>query len=172
MGPVGAYRPVRPRLALAAGAALLALAGCGFQLQGAQQLSPVMGAAYLDAADRYTDFHQALADALRVAGAKLVRERADAKVVVEVQRDESGQRVLSVSARNTPTEYEVYYTVVYRVRAGDRELLAPQTLTLTREYSFDETRLLAKEQEQEFIRAALARELAALVMRRLAALPT
>lgn len=158
--------------AVVAGAALLGLAACGFHLQGAQKLPPIMGATYLDAQDRYTDFHQALSDALRTSGAKLVRESADAKVVVEVQRDESGQRVLSVSARNTPTEYEVYYTVVYRVRAGERELLAPQTLTLTREYAFDETRLLAKEQEQEFLRAALARELAALVMRRLAALPT
>lgn len=165
--------PSRPRRhAWSALAALVLLAGCGFHLQGAQKLPPLMNATYLDASDRYTDFHRALTDALRVSGAKLVRERAEAKVVVEVQREESGQRVLSVSARNTPTEYEVYYTIVYRVRAGDRELLASQTLTLTREYSFDETRLLAKEQEQEFIRAALARELAALVMRRLAALPT
>lgn len=152
-------------------AGLLLLSGCGFQLQGAHRLPPIMGATYLDAEDRYTDFHQALTDALTTSGAKLMRERADAKVIVEVQRDETGRRVLSVSARNTPTEYEVYYTIVYRVRAGERELLAPQTLTLTREYGFDETRLLAKEQEQEFLRAALARELAALVMRRLAALP-
>lgn len=152
-------------------AALLLLAGCGFHLQGAHPLPPIMAATYLDAEDRYTDFHQALTDALGASGAKLVRERADAKVTVEIQQDASGQRVLSVSARNTPTEYEVYYTIVYRVRAGERELLAPQTLTLTREYGFDETRLLAKEQEQDFLRAALARELAALVMRRLAALP-
>lgn len=164
-------RAPRARAALAACATLLALAGCGFRLQGAQQLPPIMSATYVEAEDRYTDFRQALADALRTSGAKLVAERADAKVVVEVQRDESGQRVLSVSARNTPTEYEVYYTVAYRVRAGERELLPPQTLTLTRVYSFDEQRLLAKEEEQEFIRAALARELAALVLRRLAALP-
>jgi LPS-assembly lipoprotein len=57
------------------------------------------------------------------------------------------------------------------VRAGERELLAPQTLTLATEYSFDETALLAKQQEQDQLRAALARDLAGQVIRRLAAIP-
>jgi LPS-assembly lipoprotein len=161
----------RARAAAVAGVALALLAGCGFHLQGVGRLPPVLGRTYLDTSDRYTDFHQSLAEALDVSGAKLVGTSAEASAVVEVLRDEAGQRVLSVSARNTPTEYEVYYTVEYRVRAGTRELLPKQALTLTREYSFEETALLAKQAEQETIRAALARELAGLVMRRLAALP-
>jgi len=48
-------------------------------------------------------------------------------------------------------------------------VLPPQTLTRTRDYSFDETAVLAKEQEQAILAAALARDLAALVLRRLAA---
>jgi LPS-assembly lipoprotein len=100
-----------------------------------------------------------------------VGRRDAAGAVVEVLGDDSGQRVLSVSARNTPTEYEVYYTIRYRVLIGEQQVLAPQVLTQTRVYSFDETALLAKEQEQDTIRAALARDLAALIMRRLAALP-
>lgn len=147
------------------------LTACGFHLQGVAKLPPVLGRTYVDTTDRYTDFHQSLAEALDVSGSRLVGTSTEASAVVEIRRDESGQRVLSVSARNTPREYEVYYTVEYRVRAGTKELLAPQTVTLTREYSFDESALLAKQQEQETIRAALARELAGLVMRRLAALP-
>jgi outer membrane lipopolysaccharide assembly protein LptE/RlpB len=37
--------------------------------------------------------------------------------------------------------------------------------------TFDEAQLLAKEREQEILREALARDLVALVMRRIAALP-
>jgi LPS-assembly lipoprotein len=159
--------------AAALGAVLtVTLAACGFHLQGVAKLPPVLGRTYVDTTDRYTDFHQSLAEALDVSGSRLVGTSTEATAVVEIRRDESGQRVLSVSARNTPREYEVYYTVEYRVRAGTKELLAPQTVTLTREYSFDESALLAKQQEQETIRSALARELAGLVMRRLAALPT
>lgn len=169
----GAPRRVAPAaLLLGALLALLALlGGCGFHLQGVTRLPPVLARSYVDAEDRYTDFHQAFGDALRTSGAKLARDADSASSVIEILKDESGQRVLSVSARNTPREYEVYYTVEYRVRTGSRELLAPATLTLTRDYSFDETALLAKSEEQELIRASLAQELAALVMRRLAALP-
>jgi LPS-assembly lipoprotein len=158
--------------AVALGAALLAaLAGCGFHLQGARHLPPAFAATYLAEEDRYSDFHRALGDALRIAGTQVVGRRAAAGAVVEVLSEDTGQRVLSVSARNTPTEYEVYYTIRYRVLIGEQQVLAPQVLTLTRVYSFDETALLAKEQEQDNIRAALARDLAALIMRRLAALP-
>jgi LPS-assembly lipoprotein len=156
------------RLRRAAVLLLPVLAACGFHLQGVARLPPAFAATRLVAEDRYTDFHRALEDTLRASGSRLAG--SDATATIEVLTDDSGQRVLSVSASNTPTEYEVYYTVRYRARIGDKEVLSPKVLTLTRDYSFNETAVLAKEHEQEQIRAALARELAALVMRRLTAL--
>ena len=153
---------------LAALLLLPALAACGFHLQGVARLPQAFATTHLVAEDRYTDFHHALEDALRASGSQLAANGATA--TLEVLADDSGQRVLSVSASNTPTEYEVYYTVRYRARIGDKEVLSPKVLTLTRDYSFNTTAVLAKEQEQDQIRAALARELAALVMRRLTAL--
>jgi LPS-assembly lipoprotein len=168
-GARGTSRVVRTFAALSIA---LLLGACGFHLQGVARLPPVLARTYVDTSDRYTDFHQSLTEALSVSGSRLVGTSTEATAVVEVRRDEAGQRVLSVSARNTPREYEVYYVVEYRVRAGTKELLAPQKISLTRAYAFDETAQLAKQQEQETIRAALARELAGLVMRRLAALPS
>jgi LPS-assembly lipoprotein len=156
------------RLPLAAALLLPALAACGFHLQGVARLPPAFATTQLVAEDRYTDFHRALEDTLRASGSRVAGSGATA--TIEVLTDDSGQRVLSVSASNTPTEYEVYYTVRYRVRIGDKEVLSPKVLTLTRDYSFNTIAVLAKEQEQDQIRAALARELAALVMRRLTAL--
>ncbi len=153
---------------LAVLALLPALGACGFHLQGVARLPQAFATTQVVAEDRYTDFHHALVDALRASGSQL--SAAGATAVIEVLGDDSGQRVLSISASNTPTEYEVYYTIRYRVRIGDKEVLTPKLLTLTKGYSFNETAVLAKEAEQEQIRAALARELAALVMRRLTAL--
>jgi LPS-assembly lipoprotein len=149
---------------------LIVAPGCGFHLRGVRRLPPAFQATYVESADRYTDFRRALDAALRASGSRMVGRDEDAEATVEVLGDDTGQRVLSVSASNKPTEYEVYYTVRYRVRIGPREALPPQKLTLTRDYSFDETAALAKEQEQDIIRAALARDIAGLVMRRLAAL--
>ena len=145
------------------------LAGCGFHLQGSEPLPAAFHTTRVLATDRYTDFHRALTESLQAAGATVV-EGAGSGAVVEVLEDLPTQRVLSVSASNTPTEYEVYYAVRYRVLIDDREVIAPSRLELSRDYSFDTGAILAKEEEQETIRLALARELSGLVMRRLAAL--
>lgn len=146
------------------------LAGCGWRLQGTAKLSPVMATTYIDTKDRYTDFNRALRESLQSSGARLTYNENEATAVVKVIKDESGQRVLTVSARNTPEEYEVFYTIEYSVQGRTEELIAKEKLELTREYSYDETAVLAKQKEQSILRSALARDLAGQVVRRLAAL--
>jgi len=146
------------------------LAGCGWRLQGTTKLSPIMATTYVDTTDRYTDFNRALRDSLQASGARLTNNEKEATAVVKIIKDESGQRVLTVSGRNTPEEYEVFYTIEYSVSDRTEELIAPETLELTRDYSYDETAVLAKQKEQSILREALARDLAGQVVRRLAAL--
>jgi LPS-assembly lipoprotein len=148
----------------------LSLSACGWRLQGTSKLSATMTLTYVDAGDRYTEFNRALRDRLRASGAKVTDRASDATAVVKIIKDQSGQRVLSVSARNTPEEYEVFYAVEYSVTSGGTELIAPQKLELTRDYSYDTTAVLAKQREQAVLREALAQDLAGLVLRRLASL--
>jgi LPS-assembly lipoprotein len=155
---------------LAAMAALGVLAGCGFHLRGGTELSARMHTPYIDAADHYSPFYAELRDALQAAGAQLAPGATGASAVVRVNTDKTGRNVLTISARNTPQEFEVYYTVEYSVTAGGKEILPRQKLTLTRDYAYDDSQLLAKQHEEDDIRAALARDLAGLVTRRLAAL--
>jgi LPS-assembly lipoprotein len=150
--------------------AIALFGACGFQRQGVAPMSPVMRVTYLDAKDERTDFQLELRRSLAASGTRLADRAEDATATLRVSRDETGRRVLSVSSRNTPLEYEVYYTVTYSVSAGDKELMPSQTVTLTRDYSFSEEQLLAKEHEEDILRAAIARDLAGIVMRRLASL--
>jgi len=150
--------------------AAVVLSACGWRLQGRERLSQNLAVVYVDAEDRYTDFNRALRDRLRAAGVKVTEDSSDATAVVRIRKDQSGQRVLSVSARNTPEEYEVFYSVEYSVTSGATELIATQPLEVTRDYSYDTTALLAKQREQAILREALAQDLASLVLRRLASL--
>jgi LPS-assembly lipoprotein len=161
-------RPLLARLTLVL--LLSSLAGCGWHLQGRFQLSEEMAVTYIDTEDRYTDFNRALRETLRASGARLATDKRDATAIVRIHQDQSGQRVLAVSARNTPEEYQVFYVVEYSVSNHTGELIEPQRIELTREYSYDVTAVLAKEKEQAILREALARDLAALVTRRLSAL--
>lgn len=157
---------IRPTLILA----VALISSCGFHRQGVATVSPLMKVTYLDAEDTRTDFQIGLRRALEAGGAQLTARREDATATLRITRDETGRRVLSVSARNTPTEYEVYYTVTYSVSAGSQQLLEPQTLLLTRDYSFNEQAVLAKDSEEDILRQALARDLVSIVVRRLASL--
>jgi LPS-assembly lipoprotein len=148
----------------------LHLSGCGWRLQGTTHLSQTMSVTYLDSKDHYTDFNRALRESLASSGARIAASPEEATAVVKILRDESGQRVLSVSGRNTPEEYEVFYAVEYSVSSAAEELIPKQKLELTRDYSYDPTAVLAKEREQAVLREALARDLAGLVVRRLGSL--
>jgi LPS-assembly lipoprotein len=160
--------PLPIRLLLLASCVLLG--SCGWRLQGTTRLPEVMTAAYVETKDPYTDFNRALRESLIASGASLVTDKSLATAVVRINRDVSGQRVLSVSSRNTPEEYEVYYSVEYSVDGGGRELIPRDTLELRRDYSYDERAVLAKQREQLLLREALARDIAGLIVRRLAAL--
>ena len=146
------------------------LGGCGFQLQGSIGALPaVTGQTYLETEDPYTDFYASLRDALRDRGAAVVEARQGATAVLRILEDDSGQRILSVSARNVPREYEVFYVVTFSLEANGSELLPPQSMLVTRSYTYDETQVLGKGAEENELRLSLARDLAVRVLRRISA---
>jgi len=155
---------------IAISAGIAAVSGCGLRLQGREAVPQAFASACVEAEDRQSDFFQALSRSLAASGVRLERDCARAEATVRVSRDEVKERVLSVSARNIPREFELTYRVEFGVHKGGAELLAPRELSLSRDFTFDETILLAKEREQRLLEDSLARDLAALVMRQLAAL--
>ena len=158
------------RIAAAALVVTLALAGCGFHLQGRQPLPQAFEYTYIDTKDEQTDFVQDLRKALIASGSKVIRTQGSSGATISVHEDELTERVLSVSASNIPTEYELTYKVEFSVNSGGKMLIEHEEVSATRDISFDEAQLLAKEREQEILREGLARDLVALVMRRIAAL--
>jgi LPS-assembly lipoprotein len=149
---------------------LLLLAACGFQLQGRQAMPASLATLQLDAADEQSDFTVALKRALMSSGVKLVDRAAPDGAVVRISRDDVQERVLSVDARNIPTDYELVYEVEVGVRAAGAALMQPEPFMVSRIYSFDEKKLLAKEREKGVLREALARDMASVVLRRLSSL--
>jgi LPS-assembly lipoprotein len=155
---------------LATGLLVLGLAGCGFHLEGRQPLPKAFEDTFIDAKDEQTDFVQDLRKSLIANGTKVLRTKGSSGATISVHDDELTEKILSVSARNIPTEYELTYRVKFSVVTDGKTLIDEEEVAATRDFSFDETQLLAKEREQEILREGLARDLVALVMRRLAAL--
>ena len=141
--------------------------GCGFHLRGDVAYPPGMAVTYIDAGDRYTPFYRKLRKALAIGGVRVTDNATEAGAVLRILEDDTGERVLSVSARNTPREFDVYYSVRYALEVGGDETLPAQQLVLTRDYTYDETLVLGKSAESELIRDSLADNLVGVVTRRL-----
>lgn len=125
---------------------------------------------YLETNDRLSLFYRELRAQMVSAGVNLVDSRASATATFSITFDETEQRVLSVSARNVPTEYEVYYTIEYSLVAAANMLMEPQTLTLTRDYTYDSTLVLGKEREEDLLREAIVRDLVRTVLKQISTL--
>jgi LPS-assembly lipoprotein len=143
---------------------LTLLAGCGFQLRGAATVPPEMSRTYIETSDRHSLFYRTLRNELRVAGVTVVESPLEANATFSIEADVTGERVLSVSARNVPTEFEVFYTVFYSVKTEDKTLLTTRSQTMTRDYTWDATLVLGKEKEGEVLREAITVDIVRIVL--------
>ncbi|MDX1562935.1 MAG: LPS assembly lipoprotein LptE [Gammaproteobacteria bacterium] len=148
---------------------VVSVSACGFQLAGSGSLPVAMQTTYVDTGEPYSDFTASLSEALRRRGLDIVDSSAEASARLIISQDSSGQRVLSVSARNIPREYEVFYAVTFSLEANGQPLIEPELLIARRNYTYDETQVLGKEREEVILRRALAEDLARQVVRRIEA---
>ena len=129
-----------------------------------------MARTYISVDDQNSQFYRALREQLQAAGVDMVDSAAASTATLSITFDETDQRVLSVSARNVPTEYEVFYTIQYGIDDGVQNLLEPQTLTVTRDYTYDSRLVLGKAREEELLRKAIVEDLVRIVLKQIATL--
>lgn len=160
---------LRARTGMAAAAALLA--GCGFHLAGTRPLPPQLEKVYIDVVARYRVSEPPLETALRTRllrqGAEVLEEAQGASAVLKLTHLKEGRQVLSVGPDGKAQEYLLITTVDYELRAGDRPLVPPGSLRVTRDYSFNEEQILAKEAEEARLREFIQDELAELLLLRI-----
>jgi len=146
---------------------LMLCASCGWQLQGAHHVSPDLQPLYVQYLDTHSMFSRALQERLRTSGVLIAQNESEAKVVLQITKDDVGHRVISVSARNTPEEYEIYYQVEFRLKehSGDATLQPP--LHASQTMTYDETHALAKQREENVLDESMAAELADQLLRQI-----
>ena len=109
-------------------------------------------------------------------GTTVVNNPRDADGIVEVLTNPEKTKtktILSLNRNGRVRQYLLTYNIVFRVldKQGT-ELLAPTQLILTRPIDFNETQLLAKEQEELLLYKDMQTDLVQQMMRRIAAVKT
>lgn len=146
---------------------LAVLAGCGFQLRGAAKLpfdsvyvAATGGGIALDLKRNI----QAGTDA------KVVDDAKNAEALLQFTREERQKVILSLTATGRVREFQLRYIVGFRVvdNKGD-VFVPPSTIELTRDITFNDADVLAKESEEQLLYRDMQNDMVQQIMRRLAA---
>ena len=147
--------------------AAILLASCGFQLRGAAKLpfdTVYIGAAAGGIALDLKRNIQAGTDA------KVVDDAKTAQALLQFTREERQKVILSLTATGRVREFQLRYIVGFRVVDNKGEVFVPpSTIELTRDITFSDADVLAKESEEQLLYRDMQNDMVQQIMRRLAA---
>ncbi len=170
--------PPRVRLCLVSCLLFLPLPGCGFHLRGTADARlpaalSVMRIVVQDSPSASDPLLIAMKNALQIqAGVKVVAvpsPEAKTAPVLILRGERISTETLSVRTTTVKaSEYLLKYEVSFSLNdALGREVLAPQTVRLRRDYTFDPTSVLAKEKEETELRREMRQDAVQQILRRL-----
>ena len=156
-------------------AALLAvapLAGCGFQLRGAQELK--FRTVQLTGFKPHSPLEKELRRAINASKTTLVVDSGgEAQVVLDAISDRRERNVVATTSAGQVRQISLRVRFTFKLRApsSDRELIGPTELLLGRDISYNESDALAKEQEEALLYREMQTDIVSQIMRRLSAVP-
>ena len=149
---------------------VLALCACGFYLKGQKPLPVELAHVYIDYQPKYevvqTPLEAEIREQLTRRGAKVAEDGGSATSRLSITKLNETRRVQSVGQTGKAIEYLLVTTVQFEFRVGKELRVPEQGLTVSRDYSFDESQLLAKEAERERRQTEMQQELANLILLR------
>lgn len=149
---------------------LAVLAGCGFHLRNNSDLPSVMQRTYLAIPAGNGDLVRELRRNLSTDKTSVIDDPAHATAMLNVLSARQLKRILSVNNLGRPVEVEVAYQVQFSLITPAGTLIPPQTLTLKRNFAYDEANALGDTEQADVLYAALQQNMAQLILFRIEAI--
>lgn len=160
--------PVATRLVIAvllAGSTLLT--ACGFHLRGSIAIPfETLHIAMPDHSELGTNLKRAI----RAQGStRIVNAPTGAQAILTPTGEVRDKSILSLNSAGRVREFQLRYRYSFRVHdAKGQDLMPPAVVLLTRDMSFDDAAVLAKEQEESLLWRDMEGDLVQQILRRLA----
>ena len=144
----------------------LPLAGCGFQLRGAQRIP--YRSVHVQAHDPESPIVRQLEQALRDNQVKPGASARDSDAVLILSQERKNRTILALSGGGRVREYRLNYTINYSLNDRDGKVIYPDSLIqLTRDFTYDDNLYLAKNAEEAFLYRDLEEDAVQQILRRL-----
>lgn len=159
---------MRRWIAISIAFASVFLAACGFQLRGA--ISLPFSTLYINLPET-SDIRAAIKRGVEANGeTRVIDSPKEAQALLTVIADTPEKKILSYSASGRVREYQLVRTFTFRVHdIGGRDYLPLNTMKITRDISFNDSQVLAKESEEALLQRDMQTDLIRQLLRRLAA---
>lgn len=144
------------------------LTACGFHLRGQGAFALPFQKLYVQSANEYAPFINELKSAIEANNVQITDSPEEAQLTLQIVSEATDKQILSLSGAGRVREYRLQYRV--SLRAYDRqqqEWLVPEEITLRRDFSYDDSQVLAKEQEEALLYQNMRGDAVQQVLRRL-----
>jgi LPS-assembly lipoprotein len=146
---------------------LMLLAGCGFRLRGTAEVP--FESVYLPGATSgiALDLKRNIEAGTK---ARVVDDPKAAEAVLQFTEEVRQKEILSLTSAGRVREFQLRYRVGFRVHDGQgADYVPPSTIELTRDVTFNDAEILAKEQEEQLLFRDMQTDMVQQILRRLAA---
>ena len=128
---------------------LSSLTACGWRLRGSMGAELALPPLYLDIQNGTPELRSELPQTLRSSGVQLEAKREAAPLILVIHSETQERRVLAVGTAGKVSEYELQYQLSFSVRdQSGKEVMAADTIRQQRDYTFNESEVLAKGEEE------------------------
>ena len=123
---------------------ILFVSACGFQLRGDIQANFDS----ISISGGTSGFNKTLQRKFRQAGIRIA-SASEAEKIVEIIENKFTKTILTLTGTGAVSEYQLDYEVTYRFKSKDGPWNLPVTIEATRTYTYDDSDILAKDEEEK-----------------------
>lgn len=140
---------------------LLVLTACGFQLRGRSDLLlNAFPKIYVASQDPYGSFNKTFLDVLKHSGVELVKNRADAVYILEIQKPQTTIQSVGYGFSNQVSMNTITETLAYRMQArSGRELIPWRTISTVNSFTINTNQALSGTVVPDYLTESMNRDL-------------
>lgn len=138
---------------------LALLNGCGFHLRGLADKPSWLKQVAIVTESAHPGIESVLKDQLQAYNIGVTIYPTEASYWLIIERDFSQRQITSISASTTPRQYQLVYTVFFRMVSKKGKIIIPSAqVSITRQLTINNDRILSSDAEESLIQREMLRD--------------
>lgn len=147
----------------------LMISACGFHLRGNYDLSKSLAVVSLQGISQHSDTGRLLVSALNASDVTVADEKDTNNFRLVISNESINKRILSLDSTGRANQYELRYQLSFKLQDEQgQDRVAEKTISLRREFLYDENLVLAKSAEEKRLVQDMRSDAVQQLIRRLA----